>query len=156
MCIEEIETVREIKTHYVTVRFSERDFEKLNTLARLAGYNNRSKFIRDMLISKRMQRRNYHRTDANITKQIELLRLELKHIGVNYNQRVKTLNRLSQMQDRHGRAVFNPVDFEHDMSEMKGMMEKMLRIVDTAAAEMRSADDASAEDEEEKDDEASP
>lgn len=144
--------MREIKTHYVTVRFSEKDFEKLNTLARLAGYNNRSKFIRDILVNRRIQRRNYHRNDANIAKQIELLRLELKHIGVNYNQRVKALNRLSQMHDRHGRAVFNPVDFEHDMSEIKGMMEKMLRLVDTAAEEVRSADGASAEDEEEKDD----
>lgn len=136
--------MREIRTHFVTVRLSDKEFDKLNTLMHLAGYNNRSYFIREMLVNKRYQRRNLRRNDANISKQIELFRLEIKQIGNNYNQRVKALNRLSQMHDRHGRAIFNPLEFEHDMSEMKKMMEKMLRLVNSAAAEMRSADDSSA------------
>ncbi len=109
-----------------------------------SGYRNRSKFIREMLLERRDRRRFLSRNEANIAKQIELFRMEIKQIGNNYNQRVKALNRLSQMHDRHGRAIFNPLEFEHDMSEMKVMMEKMLRLVNAAAAEMRSADDASA------------
>ena len=109
-----------------------------------------------MLVNKRIKRRDLNRTDANISKQIELLRLELKHIGINYNQKVKALNRLSQMHDRNGRAIFNPIVFEHDLSEMKDMMEKMLHVVYTAAAEMRGADVPSATDEEEEDDDSRP
>lgn len=148
--------MREIKKHVLTIRVSEKEYEKLESLMYRSGYRNRSKFIREMLLERRDRRRFLSRNEANVAKQIELFRLEIKQIGNNYNQRVKALNRLSQMHDRHGRAIFNPFEFEHDMSEMKMMMEKMLRLVNAAIAEMRSADDASAEDEEEKDDEASP
>ena len=45
--IEEIDIVREIRKHYINVRFSEKEFEKLNTQMHLSGYNNRSRYIRD-------------------------------------------------------------------------------------------------------------
>ena len=89
--------MRETRKHYVNVRFSDKEFEKLNTLMHLSGYNNRSKFIRYSILQRRDRRRYLSRNDANVSKQIELLRLDLKRIGVNYNQRVKALNRLANL-----------------------------------------------------------
>lgn len=147
--------VREIRKHYVNVRFSDKEFEKLNTLMRLSGYNNRSKYIRAILISKRYQRRNFSRLNSNVAKQIELLRLDLKRIGVNYNQRVKTLNRLALVRDRHGNIIINARDIEHDMTEMKEMMTEMVRTFSVIREEVTGCAGEEGDEKESEDDESS-
>ena len=92
---------------------------------RLAGYRNRSRFIRESLLSTRCRRRNLSRNEANLSKQIELLRAEIRRVGVNYNQRVKTLNTLAKFRDRQGRMIVSATDIEHDMTDMKRMMDTM-------------------------------
>lgn len=146
--------MREIRTHYVNVRFSEKEYEKLGTLMRLSGYNNRSKYIRDCLISKRYQRRNFSNLQSNVAKQIELLRLDLKRIGVNYNQRVKTLNRLANVKDRQGKAIVNARDIEHDMTEMKRMMDGMMKTFSEIRAAVLDSDGGEEGDEKENEDDA--
>ena len=94
-----------IRKHYVNVRFSDNEFEKLNAQMILEGYRNRSKYIRETLLVKRIQRRNFHRTEANITKQLALLKADIVRIGNNYNQKVKALNTLAKLRDKSGRPV---------------------------------------------------
>ena len=150
--IEEIDIVREIRKHYINVRFSEKEFEKLNIQMHLSGYNNRSRYIRDSLLSTRVRRRNLSLNEANVAKQIELLRLDLKRIGVNYNQRVKTLNRLANVKDRRGNAIVNARDIEHDMSEMKRMMDGMVKTFTEIRAAVLDSEEEEEGDEKEKDD----
>ena len=144
--------MREIRKHYINVRFSEKEFEKLNTQMHLSGYNNRSRYIRDSLLSTRVRRRNLSMNEANVAKQIELLRLDLKRIGVNYNQRVKTLNRLANAKDRRGNAIVNARDIEHDMSEMKRMMDGMVKTFTEIRAAVLDSEEEEEGDEKEKDD----
>lgn len=118
--------MREVRKHYVNVRFSEAEYENLMTLMRLAGYRNRSKFIRESLLSKRYRRRNLSLNEANLSKQIELLRAEIRRVAVNYNQRVKTLNTLAKFRDRQGRVIVSSADIERDMTDMKRMMDSMV------------------------------
>lgn len=118
--------MREVRKHYVNVRFSEAEYENLITLMRLAGYRNRSKFIRESLLSKRYRRRNLSLNEANLSKQIELLRAEIRRVAVNYNQRVKTLNTLAKFRDRQGRVIVSSADIERDMTDMKRMMDSMV------------------------------
>lgn len=108
------------------MRFSEAEYENLMTLMRLAGYRNRSKFIRESLLSKRYRRRNLSLNEANLSKQIELLRAEIRRVAVNYNQRVKTLNTLAKFRDRQGRVIVSSADIERDMTDMKRMMDSMV------------------------------
>ena len=118
--------MREVRKHHVNVRFSEAEYENLMTLMRLAGYRNRSKFIRESLLSKRYRRRNLSLNEANLSKQIELLRAEIRRVAVNYNQRVKTLNTLAKFRDRQGRVIVSSADIERDMTDMKRMMDSMV------------------------------
>ena len=143
--------MRETRKYYVNVRFSDKEFEKLNTLMHLSGYNNRSKFIRYSILQRRDRRRFLSRNDANVSKQIELLRLDLKRIGVNYNQRVKALNRLANLKDRQGKAIVNARDIEHDMSEMKRMMDGMVKTFSEIRAAVLDSDGEEEEDEKKKD-----
>ena len=103
---------------------------------RLSGYNNRSKYIRETVLFKRLQRRNYSRNDANLAKQIDMLRVELKRIGVNYNQRVKSLNTLAKLRDKNGRVIVNAADIDHDMMLMKRMMDGMVQKVNEIYAQV--------------------
>jgi hypothetical protein len=118
----------------------------------LSGFNNRSKFIRYSILHRRDRRRFLSRNDANVAKQIEMLRLDLKRIGVNYNQRVKTLNRLANMKDRQGKAIVNARDIEHDMTEMKHMMDGMVKTFSEIRAAVLDSEGEEEEDEKEKDD----
>ena len=118
--------MREVRKHYVNVRFSEAEYENLMTLMRLAGYRNRSKFIRESLLSKRYRRRNLSLNEANLSKQIELLRAEIRRVAVNYNQRVKTLNTLAKFRNRQGRVIVSSADIVRDMTDMKRMMDSMV------------------------------
>ena len=118
----------------------------------LSGYNNRSKFIRYSILHRRDRRRFLSRNDANVSKQIELLRLDLKRIGVNYNQRIKALNRLANLKDRQGKAIVNARDIEHDMSEMKRMMDGMVKTFSEIRAAVLDSEGKEEEDEKEKDD----
>ena len=119
----------EPRKYYVNVRFSEKELEKLLLQMRLEGYHNRSKYIREAVISTRIRRRNLSRNDANLSKQIDMLRVELKRIGVNYNQRVKALNTLARLRDKNGRVIVNAGDIDHDMIQMKRMMDGMVQKV---------------------------
>ena len=119
----------ERRKYYVNVRFTEKELEKLMLQMRLEGYNNRSKYIREAVISTRIRRRNLSRNDANLSKQIDMLRVELKRIGVNYNQRVKALNTLARLRDKNGRVIVNAGDIDHDMMQMKRMMDGMVQKV---------------------------
>ncbi len=124
------------RDHYINVRFSDEELEKLMLRMRLSGYNNRSKYIRDSILSTRVRRRNLSRNDANLAKQIDMLRVELKRIGVNYNQRVKSLNTLAKLRDKNGRVIVNAADIDHDMMQMKRMMDGMVQKVNEIYAQV--------------------
>ena len=121
--------MREIRNRFVGLRFTQKEFEKLMMKMELAGYQSISIFIRDALLSTRLQRRNYSKTDANTARQVAMLRSELRQIGVNYNQRIKALNTLTKLRDRKGQLIINARDIDRDTSEMKQMMERMVDIV---------------------------
>lgn len=94
--------MRETRTRYVNVRFSEDEFCRLSSLMNLSGYNNRSKFIRETILSRKVRRKNISRNESDLINQIDLLRLDIKRIGVNYNQRVRALNAIASRTDHEG------------------------------------------------------
>ena len=116
----------------VSVRLTEKEYETLRMKMELSGYRSMSIFIRDALFSIRLQRRNYSKTDPNLVRQVAMLRSEIRQIGVNYNQRVKTLNTLPKLRDKKGNLIVNARDIDRDMLEMKKMMEGMTTLVNEA------------------------
>lgn len=121
--------MKELREHYVVVRFTEKEYDKLALRMSLSGYNNRSKFIRETILTGRLQRRNYSKTDSNLVREIAMLRSELRQIGINYNQRVKALNTIVKLRDKNGHSLINSHDIDRDMTEMKKMMDGMVKIV---------------------------
>lgn len=138
--------MRAKRTRYVNVRFTEDEFIRLSSLMHLSGYNNRSKFIRETILLGRFRRRNLSRNDSDIVKQIELLRLDIKRIGVNYNQRVRALNTIATRSDPDTPLNLPYGYIEYDMTSMKRMMEKMVykvnEIAETVAATLIDSGEA--------------
>lgn len=116
----------------ISVRLTEKEYETLRMKMELSGYRSMSIFIRDVLFSIRLQRRNYSKIDPNLVRQVAMLRSEIRQIGVNYNQRVKTLNTLAKLRDKKGNLIVNARDIDRDMLEMKKMMEGMTTLVNEA------------------------
>ena len=124
----------------ITVRLTEKEYEKLMLQRDLSGYRSISIYIRDVLFSTRIQRRNYSKTDANLARQVTMLRSELRRIGINYNQRVKALNTLTKLRDKKGNLIINMRDIDRDTLEMKRMMEEMVKMVNELYSRVMETD----------------
>ena len=132
--------MREIRNRFVGLRFTDSEFENLRLKMELSGYRSISIYIRDMLLSTRIRRRSVYKADPNLERQLTMLRSEIRKIGVNYNQRVKTLNALSKRVDKKGRPIINARDIDRDMLEMKKMMESLTNLVNEAYSRVMETD----------------
>ena len=126
------------RTIKFTFRMTEEEAQKLDSDMSLAGYHSRSRYIREMLFSRQTRRRYLSRGEANLARQVQLLRVEIKRIGINYNQRVKALNTLARLRDRHGRPVVTAHDI---MMDMKKMMQGMVRMMDQIVKEINAMEE---------------
>jgi len=116
----------EIRTIKVTFRLTESEAAKFQALMEMEGYRSMSRYTRDKVLSGRIRRRrNLSQNEANISKQMELLRLEIKRIGVNYNQVVRAVNSAVAYK-RDGVPVVRPGPLAHSLEELKLMMEEIL------------------------------
>ena len=135
-----------VRKHVISLRLSDNEFEKLNAQMLLEGYRNKSKYIRETLLVKRIQCRNFRRTEANITKQLALLKTEIVRIGNNYNQKVKALNTLAKLRDKSGRPVVTAGMVRTDLADMKAMMGEILEKVRLVKEDVTGESDSSSED----------
>ena len=140
--------VRTNKTIIVRFRVTEEELTKLETLMALEGFRNRSSYLRKCVLGGRIYaRRNLKRTDANITKQIQLLRTEIKKIAVNYNQVVKSMNTFARLRDKQGHSVISEVTVNGHLTDLKAMMVSLLSKVNTIEAQVTSEETDSSHDE---------
>ena len=126
---------------------SEEDVARLDSLMAMEGYRNRSKYLRKKLLGARVNaRRNFRKTDANLTKQVLLLRTEIRKIGINYNQVVKAVNTLAGLRDKRGNAVITEMTINGHLTDLKSMMVSALEKVDTIARDVIETDSSAQED----------
>lgn len=126
---------------------SEEDVARLDSLMAMEGFRNRSKYLRKKLLGARVNaRRNFRKTDANLTKQVLLLRTEIRKIGINYNQVVKAVNTLAGLRDKRGNAVITEMTINGHLTDLKSMMVSALEKVDTIARDVIATDSSAQED----------
>lgn len=126
---------------------SEEDVARLDSLMAMEGFRNRSKYLRKKLLGARVNaRRNFRKTDANLTKQVLLLRTEIRKIGINYNQVVKAVNTLAGLRDKRGNAVITEMTINGHLTDLKSMMVSALEKVDTIARDVIETDSSAQED----------
>ena len=124
--LEEESIVRKNKTVRITFRITDEEAIDLTTMMSLEGFRSRSKFIRKRLFGRKIQRRKLISSEANICKQIEILRADIKKIGVNYNQVVKAVNTAVKLKGMNGQPVVSTRSMEYKLGGMKTLMEGIL------------------------------
>jgi len=92
----------------------------------MMGYRSVSLFIREQILRSRVVRRNLSKTEANLSRQIEQVHLDIKRIGVNYNQVVRALNTLSKLRDKRGNVVITNNTINGKLMDLKILMETLL------------------------------
>ncbi len=124
------------KTVKITFRISEEDAAKLDAQMALEGFRSRSKYIRKVLLRGRVRRRYLSRNSANVSKQIEILRQEIKRIGVNYNQVVRAVNSMARLRDKRGNAVITAHTIDGKLTDLRQMMISVLEKVEAIGEEV--------------------
>ena len=115
---------------------TEEDVAKLDALMSMEGFKSRSNYIRKKILGARVFRRNLRRHEANISKQIELLRAEIRRIGVNYNQVVRAVNSMARLRDKRGNAVITAHTIDGKLTDLRQMMISVLDKVDAIGEEV--------------------
>lgn len=124
------------KTVKISFRMTEEDVAKLDALMSMEGYKSRSNYIRKKILGARVFRRNLRRHEANISKQIEILRAEIRRIGVNYNQVVRAVNSMARLRDKRGNAVITAHTIDGKLTDLRQMMISVLDKVDAIGEEV--------------------
>ena len=115
---------------------TEEETAKLDAEMALEGFRSRSKYIRKVLLRGRIKRRYLSRNSANIAKQIEILRAEIRRIGVNYNQVVRAVNSMARLRDKRGNAVITAHTIDGKLTDLRQMMISVLDKVDAIGEEV--------------------
>ena len=114
------------KTVHLGFRLTEDEHNRMKALMSMMGYRSVSLFIREQILRSRVVRRNLSKTEANLSRQIEQVHLDIKRIGVNYNQVVRALNTLSKLRDKRGNVVITNNTINGKLMDLKILMETLL------------------------------
>lgn len=126
------------RKRFVGLRFTEGEFEQIESQMKKADYISISKFIRDRALNKQIKvRKNIILTDRNLRNMINDITTRIAKIGVDYNQATKQLNALSKKQRADGSPVINARAANYYLNkvavmtkELKEQMELVINIVD--------------------------
>ena len=126
------------RKRFVGLRFTEGEFEQIESQMKKADYISISKFIRDRALNKQIKvRKNIILTDRNLRNMINDISTRIAKIGVDYNQATKQLNALSKKQRADGSPVINARAANYYLNkvavmtkELKEQMNLVINIVD--------------------------
>lgn len=126
------------RKRFVGLRFTEGEFEQIESQMRKADYISISKFIRDRALNKQIKvRKNIILTDRNLRNMINDISARIAKIGVDYNQATRQLNSLSKKQRADGSPVINARAANYYLNkvaimtkELKDQMDLVITIVD--------------------------
>ena len=126
------------RKRFVGLRFTEGEFEQIESQMKKADYISISKFIRDRALNKQIKvRKNIILTDRNLRNMINDISTRIAKIGVDYNQATKQLNALSKKQRADGSPVINARAANYYLNkvavmtkELKEQMDLVITIVD--------------------------
>ena len=126
------------RKRFVGLRFTEGEFEQIESQMKKADYISITKFIRDRALNKQIKvRKNIILTDRNLRNMINDISTRIAKIGVDYNQATKQLNALSKKQRADGSPVINARAANYYLNkvavmtkELKEQMDLVINIVD--------------------------
>ncbi len=107
-------------------RLTESEHERIVTDMSAYGYKSFSKYVRESLLKTRQAPPRYRITDKNIRDQINRMTLEIKRIGVLYNQVVAKVNSLVNARRKNGEYVINSTYLKQYTDRLDAYMKEII------------------------------
>jgi len=120
----------EKRTRKVTVRFTEKEYEKVDRKFKATTSSQLSHYIRSVLLEKPIVTKYRNQSLDAFMEEIILLRQELNAIGNNFNQAVKKLHTLHQIPEFRSWIVMNESTKQQLMTKIEFIQQRINQISD--------------------------
>ncbi len=128
---------KENRSNRITIRLTDSELVELKANAASNDYLSISKYIRTVVLGRRIPIRKVTVTDRATRNQINKLTAEISKIGVNINQVVKKLNMISTATKRNGDPVINTRQLVYYIralsNRVENVIEKQEAIINTVS-----------------------
>lgn len=122
----------EPRSHFVGLRFTEKEYVQLKAKMANLDYLSLSKYIRVKALDKQIQvNKNVVLTDRNLRNQINNLTATIARIGVDYNQATKKFHILSKKTRPDGSPVINVRSANYYLISLQKMTRALNKKMDT-------------------------
>lgn len=111
----------EKKTVYIGFRVTESEMERIRADMASIDCLSVSKYIRLLLLRKKITIQKVHITDRSIRNQINDITAKIARIGNNYNQVVKRYNQLSIAKRKNGDPVINSRSMMYYLDKLESL-----------------------------------
>lgn len=110
----------------VGVRFKQSEFDKLQADMKSMDYLSYSKYIREVVLRKKVTVQRVTITDRSIRNQINQATAQISRIGNNYNQLVKRINEVSRSKKKNGDPVINSKYLSYYLDKLQTATQKII------------------------------
>jgi hypothetical protein len=121
---------KEKRTRKVTVRFTEKEYEKVNNKFKNTTSSQMSHYIRNVLLEKPVVIKYRNESLDIFMEEIILLRQELNAIGKNFNQSVKKLHTLNQIPEFRNWLLMNEGTKQQILAKTELIQQRINQISD--------------------------
>jgi hypothetical protein len=121
---------KEKRTRKVTVRFTEKEYEKVNNKFKNTTSSQMSHYIRNVLLDKPVVIKYRNESLDIFMEEIILLRQELNAIGKNFNQSVKKLHTLNQIPEFRNWLLMNEGTKQQILAKTELIQQRINQISD--------------------------
>lgn len=127
-----IKDINDRKIHYIGLRLTTDEYNKILSDMENYGYLSVSKYIRERVIKGRLTIKEQVVTDRDIKNQVNKLSTEISRIGSNYNKIVKKYLAICNAKRIDGNPIINTRSTNHylyNLTEMSAKIKELMEMV---------------------------
>ncbi len=119
---------KKTRSKWLTIRLSEEEDKKLNTLFEKTVCNSLSEYARDVLLREPVTIKYRNQSADDFLAEMIVLKRELNAIGNNFNQAVKRLHTLDHIPEIKAWLIASEKEKQHFLNETEQIKEKLSQI----------------------------
>jgi hypothetical protein len=107
---------------------TQEEYESIKADQQSMDYTNLSKYLRSLVLRKKIPIKKVVVTDRAIRKQINDISIKIGRIGANYNQAIKKINSLAGATRKNGDPVLNTKYLTHQLDRLERMSSQVITL----------------------------
>lgn len=119
---------------------TQEEYESIKADQQSMDYTNLSKYLRTLVLRKKIPIKKVVVTDRAIRKQINDISIKIGRIGANYNQAIKKINSLAGATRKNGDPVLNTKYLTHQLDRLEGLSSQVIALQQALLETVRQLD----------------